>query len=159
MAPCHYINQCWNIVNWTLRNKRQWNLNRNSNIHENALEKVVCGIASILSRPQRAKAHVKFGLYSDVLRAYRYADTLTQCWKKVRILMLMPNECLCSYCRRIDEEIHCMFNCDINIQERQCLFRKIAYVYCHFLPLTTCMNFSFSWYLRKPRCWFCWQNS
>ena len=27
-----YLNQCWNIVNWTLRNKLQWNFNRNSYI-------------------------------------------------------------------------------------------------------------------------------
>ena len=44
----------WNNVNWTLRNKLQWNFNRNSNIfiQENALEHVVCEMASILSRPQ-----------------------------------------------------------------------------------------------------------
>ena len=30
MTPSHYLNQCWSIVNWTLRNKRQWNFNRNS---------------------------------------------------------------------------------------------------------------------------------
>ena len=30
--PSHYLNQCWNIVNWTLRNKLHWNFNRNSNI-------------------------------------------------------------------------------------------------------------------------------
>ena len=42
------------IVNWTLRNKLQWNSNRNSNIfiHENALENVVCEMASILPPPQ-----------------------------------------------------------------------------------------------------------
>ena len=36
-APSHYLNQCWNIVNLTIRNKFQWNVNRNSNIfiHEN----------------------------------------------------------------------------------------------------------------------------
>ena len=53
-APSHYLNQCWNIVNWILRNKLQWNFNRNSNIfiQENALENVVCEMASILSRPQ-----------------------------------------------------------------------------------------------------------
>ena len=28
-APGRYINQCWDIVNWTLRNKLQWKLNRN----------------------------------------------------------------------------------------------------------------------------------
>ena len=54
----HYLNQCWNIVNWTLRNKLQWNLNRNSNIfiHENAFESVVCEMATILSRPQCVKS-------------------------------------------------------------------------------------------------------
>ena len=31
-APSHYLNQCWNIVNWTLSDKLQWNLKRNSNI-------------------------------------------------------------------------------------------------------------------------------
>ena len=49
--------KCWIIVHWTLRNKLQWNLNRNSNIfiQENALEHVVCEMASILSRPQCVK--------------------------------------------------------------------------------------------------------
>ena len=27
-APSHYLNQCWVIVNWTLRNKFQWNFNQ-----------------------------------------------------------------------------------------------------------------------------------
>ena len=31
-APRHYLNQRWNIVNWTLRNKLQWNFNLTSNI-------------------------------------------------------------------------------------------------------------------------------
>ena len=49
MAPSHYLNQCWNVVNWTLGNKLQWNFNRNSNIfiQENAFENVVCEMASI----------------------------------------------------------------------------------------------------------------
>ena len=48
------LNQCWNIVNWTLGNKLQWNFNRNSNIfiEENAFENVVCEMLSISSRPQ-----------------------------------------------------------------------------------------------------------
>ena len=39
-------------------NKLQWNFNRNSNIfiQENALEHVVCEMASILSRPQQWRA-------------------------------------------------------------------------------------------------------
>ena len=78
-------NQCWNIVNWTLRNKLQWNFNRNSIIfiQENALQNVVCEMASILSRPQcvklacikekhhRARSHY-LGIYWDLnLRANR----------------------------------------------------------------------------------------
>ena len=56
-APSHYLNQCWNIVNWTLRNKLQWNLNRNSIIfiQENAFENVVWKMAAILTRPQCVK--------------------------------------------------------------------------------------------------------
>ena len=52
------LNQCWNIVNWTLRNKLQWNFNRNSYIfiQENAFEKVVCKIAAILCRSQCVNA-------------------------------------------------------------------------------------------------------
>ena len=44
-----YLNQCGNIVNWTLRNKLQWNFNQNSNIfiQENAPESVVCEMAAI----------------------------------------------------------------------------------------------------------------
>ena len=44
-GPSHYLNQCWNIVNWTLGNKLQWSFNRNLNIsiQENAFENVCCG--------------------------------------------------------------------------------------------------------------------
>ena len=46
------------IVDWTLRNKLQWKIDRNSNIfiHEKAFESVVWEMASILSRPQCVKA-------------------------------------------------------------------------------------------------------
>ena len=53
-APSHYLNQCWNIVNWTSRNKLKWNVNRNSYIFipDNPFENVVWKMAAILSRPQ-----------------------------------------------------------------------------------------------------------
>ena len=52
-APSHYLNQCWNIVNWTIRNKRQWKLNKNLFIfvQENGFENV-WKMAAILSGPQ-----------------------------------------------------------------------------------------------------------
>ena len=54
--PSHYLNKCWNIVNWTLRNKLQLNSNQTSYIfiQENSFENV-CQIAAILSRPQCVK--------------------------------------------------------------------------------------------------------
>ena len=52
-APSHYLNQCWNIV----RNKLQWNLDRNSYIfiQENASGNIVCEKAAILSRGRWVK--------------------------------------------------------------------------------------------------------
>ena len=53
-GPSHYLNQCWNIVNWSFGNKLQWNLNRNRYIfiHENPFENGVWKMAAILSQPQ-----------------------------------------------------------------------------------------------------------
>ena len=53
-APSHYLNQCWNIVNWILGNKFQWNFHWNRYIffQENVFENIVCKMASISSRPQ-----------------------------------------------------------------------------------------------------------
>ena len=57
-APSHHLNRCRNIVNWTLENKLQWNLNRHLYIliQENAFEIVVRELAAILSRPQCVKS-------------------------------------------------------------------------------------------------------
>ena len=57
LVGANYLNQCWNIVNWTLRNKLQWNLNQNSYIfiQENVFENVVWKMSAILSRPQCVK--------------------------------------------------------------------------------------------------------
>ena len=48
-APSHHLNQCQLIVNWTLRNKLQWNSNQNTKlpIHENAFANVVLEMAVI----------------------------------------------------------------------------------------------------------------
>ena len=53
----HFLNQCWNIVNCTIRIKLQWNLNQNSYIfiQEKAFEIVVCQNGSHLSRPRCVK--------------------------------------------------------------------------------------------------------
>ena len=45
---------CWNIINWTFRNKLQWNFTRSSNIiiEKNTFEYIICENVAILSRPQ-----------------------------------------------------------------------------------------------------------
>ena len=78
----HYLNQCWIIVNWTLRNKLQWNLNPNSNvfIQENAFESVVCETVAILSWPQCVKyifwwrIHIHNYIYVIWIKLYIYIE-------------------------------------------------------------------------------------
>ena len=55
LAPSHYLNQRWNIVNLAIGNKLQWNFNRNQYIFigKNAFKIVVCEMAAILSRKGR----------------------------------------------------------------------------------------------------------
>ena len=53
-APSHYLNKCWNIVNWIQGDRFQWNFHQNKTIfiQENAFENVVWKSAAILFRPQ-----------------------------------------------------------------------------------------------------------
>ena len=48
----HYLNQCWVIFNWTLRNKTQWHFIQNTKpfIHKNKSKNIVCERGAILSR-------------------------------------------------------------------------------------------------------------
>ena len=56
-VPSHYLNQYSDNVNWSLRNKLQWNFNQNTKlfIDENASENIVCEMAAILSRGDELK--------------------------------------------------------------------------------------------------------
>ena len=64
----YYLNQCWNIVNWTLRNKLQWNINQNSYIfiQGNASENVG-KLADILSQSQCVKTTCASNGYSKAI--------------------------------------------------------------------------------------------
>ena len=54
LSPSHYLNRCWCIINWTLKNIIQWNFNKNTMIfvQENEMENILCKILAILSWPQ-----------------------------------------------------------------------------------------------------------
>ena len=77
--PSHYLNQCWNIVNWTLGNQLQRNFNLNSNIftHENGFESVVCEMAAILSWPQCVKLTPEPKLHSHSSYMYEFQVSIT----------------------------------------------------------------------------------
>ena len=62
-VPSHYLNQYWNIVNWTLRNKFQWYINWNSNVF---IQENVSKMANILSRPQCVKCQNDIPLYARI---------------------------------------------------------------------------------------------
>ena len=74
--PSSY-SQCCYIVNWTLRNKLQLNINRDATvvIQENAFENVVCEMTAILFRSQCVKhaGHTRLYLY-NTLQSYNMDD-------------------------------------------------------------------------------------
>ena len=81
LVPSHYLNQCWNIDNWTIGNKLQWNLNRNSYIliKQNAFKDVIRKMVTILSQPQC----VKGGIYHIIMvhNIHWYSLTHVRCGK------------------------------------------------------------------------------
>ena len=104
--PSHYLNQCWNIINWTLGNKLQWNFNRNSYIfiHENALKIVVWKKATILSRPQCVNTPISLGRDLIVRRAgllwsqqdfeWRWSVPLFKCLTVLEFSFILFDLCL-----------------------------------------------------------------
>ena len=72
---CHYLNQYWNIVTWTIQNKRRWNFNRNTYIfiQGNAFESVVNLMAAILYRLKCIKDRSYLSIFALlVLSVYVY---------------------------------------------------------------------------------------
>ena len=72
------------IVNWSLRNKLQWNLNQNKKlfIQEKAFQKVVCEMAAILSRPHfyqtRSAWYKDQGSNENHSPVHNFAPTVTK---------------------------------------------------------------------------------
>ena len=87
-----YLIQCWNIVYWTLGNKLEWNLKRNSYIfiQEKAFENVTWKIPAILSRPQCVNVTLHgdqiYGLHhsASYTPGYYFKLALAQQWSSER---------------------------------------------------------------------------
>ena len=83
--PSHYLNQCWNFVDWTVMNMFQWHLNRNAYIfiQENAFQNVVCKMAAVclglnvLIQSQRASS---VGLKPKNYPATLWSSEYVFCW-------------------------------------------------------------------------------
>ena len=74
------------IVNSKLRNKLQWNLNRNSYIfiQENTFENVVCEMVAILSRPQCVE--MKLSIRSCKISRLRLRNFVRSGWEDMLLL-------------------------------------------------------------------------
>ena len=85
--PSHYLNQCWNIVNWTPRNKLQVNFNLYWNIfiQENAYDSGICKMAASSSRP-------KYVMYNDhaSLLCQARSHSLTSLWREIYTYVIGP---------------------------------------------------------------------
>ena len=57
-APSHYLNHCWNIVNWTLRDKLYLSKFIRFSFQESAIGNVIRKIAAVLSRSKCGKTSV-----------------------------------------------------------------------------------------------------
>ena len=82
--PSHYLNQCCDIVNWTLRNKLQWNFNQNTKlfIHANASENIICEMVAILSRGDELRCCLDVGIWNgprDPAKHHRASRVGTAC--------------------------------------------------------------------------------
>ena len=60
--PSHYLNQCWNIVNWTIANKLQWNFHQ---IYTFSFKKMHLKLPSGNWRPFCFGLNVLISLYVD----------------------------------------------------------------------------------------------
>ena len=119
-APSHYLNQCWNIVNWKLRTKVQWNFNRNSNIfiQENGFESVVCEMAAILSQPQCVKDDWPFPFSELILpRNINHSSWTNAIWYYLSIhyfiihsMSCIKHVCLCMPLEITTEATNTVYN-------------------------------------------------
>ena len=84
MAPCRYLNQCWDIVNRTLGNKLKWNFSRDSYIIINKCSvkcRPFCLGLNVLkcTYAEDPDTHWKTPLWSDdAIRQHRSVSNLTQ---------------------------------------------------------------------------------
>ena len=91
-TPCHYLNHCWAIINWTLTDKLQWNFNQNTKlfIYKNTPENIIWEMAAILSRGKWV--NIKYHLSFLRPKSYNINDFLLNLISTSNIICLEANE-------------------------------------------------------------------
>ena len=122
-APSHYLNQCWVIVNWTLRNKLQCNCNitkiQNFSFAKNASENTVCEKAPILSRgrwvkfPQHNPSHKGFICAFITHLSYRIYSNHENIWSFTRSNMNFTREFYFTFADFIHDYIKEVYQFDV----------------------------------------------
>ena len=94
-APSHYLNQCWLIINCTLRNKCEWSLKRNKDIFSqaNVIETTVVNMAATLFRSQYVKQCHEMVIISFTLWMC-WATSFSACYFPPIIYQIRSGTCL-----------------------------------------------------------------
>ena len=143
------------MTDFEVRNKYEINLDNINLPFRNTIKQLVAGhlknhwkssIVDIASNPSLRtyklfKTDFKFETYLDVVKDNHYRYALMKLRTSSNSLEIERGrynktnikERLCPYCMRIDDEKHCILNCDAIVYERQCLFNKIRIRYPIFL--------------------------
>ena len=66
LAPGHHLKQCWDIINWTLKNNLQWNFNQNSYI---SFKKMHLKMLSVKWCPFCLCLNVLYNTYLDTAKS------------------------------------------------------------------------------------------
>ena len=113
MVPSHYLNQWWDIVNWTVGNQHQWNPKKKLNIfiHETVFENVISKFCLTLNMLTIRDNLCHFQNNKFLCSSIR--DNLCH---------IQNNKSLCSSIR----ESLCLF------QNNRCLCSSIWDILCHF---------------------------
>ena len=150
-ALSHYLNQCRNIVNWTLRNILQWNINQNSYIFiKKSFENVFCKMSVIFYRPQCVKPyHTTYCILLIMSCAFRtHLVNIVTCTpsskKPTRHEALQSAGAVTASSQRSISLLNIHWKCVSSPRRPE-----------EVVPNTSSLNMNVSW-LAATRCWLLW---
>ena len=105
MVPSHYLNQCWVIVYWVLRNKLQWNLNQITKLffYKNTYENVALEITQLIQSltPTPTFGIKYFAYFGTHLWNMSSHHIKTRCLCIILIIQKWLGPTCCSVCMQV----------------------------------------------------------